>query len=334
MNLTPPTVTGAPATETGKLQQRQTLKADPGEWTNHPTQFTYAWLRCNGLGENGVDEEEGVECEPITSGPQETPSPRAPTNPGRPTSARTIVVMVRATNAHGFSVAGSEPELVLQEGEETEPPAPQLITPPTISGVAVEGHQLTVHRGSWEDEPIGYEEKWFRCKGRNPEGTGGTCKAVTRKNPATGKPEPVTGTPTFPAPKTSGCGSRSRRRPKTPAAGTRPFPGRPDRLSVPPDQPPAPRDLRDRPGGPDAHRRSREVGKRPPGPALALAALRVGQPLHANRIRDGGHLQGRREDLRHTIKVSETVENGAGRSKPATSSATQAVPVPPSSPPR
>ena len=62
--------------------------------------------------------------------------------------------MVRATNADGFSVAGSEPELVLQQGEESEPPPPQFITPPTISGVAVEGHQLTVHRGSWEDEPL------------------------------------------------------------------------------------------------------------------------------------------------------------------------------------
>ena len=38
-------------------------------------------------------------------------------------------------------------------------------------------------------------------------------------------------------------------------------------------------------------------------------------------------------DLKHTIKVSETVENGAGRSKPATSPATKAVPVPPTSPP-
>ncbi len=193
VNTTPPTVTGAPATETGKLQQGQTLTVNPGEWTNHPTEFTYAWLRCNGLGEDGVNEEEGTECEPITSGPQETPVTSSTYEPGPADVARTIVVMVRATNSHGFSVAGSEPELVLQEGEETEPPPPSSSRAPTISGVAVEGHQLTVHRGSWENEPISYEEKWFRCKGRNPEGTGGTCKAITRKNPQTGKTEPVTG---------------------------------------------------------------------------------------------------------------------------------------------
>ena len=40
------------------------------------------------------------------------------------------------------------------------------------------------------------------------------------------------------------------------------------------------------------------------------------------------------EDVKHKLKVSETVENAAGTSKPATSTATSAVPVPPRRPRR
>ena len=181
VNTSPPTLSGSPATETGKLRQGQTLTVEPGSWTNHPTGFSYSWLRCAGLGENGVSEEEGTECEPITSGPQETPVTTSTYQPGPADVARTVAVQVRATNAHGFSVASSEPELVLAPGEESEPPPPQFITPPTLSGVAVEGHQLTAHRGNWENEPLTYEEKWFRCKGATPKAPAARARRSTAR---------------------------------------------------------------------------------------------------------------------------------------------------------
>ncbi len=66
--LSPPTISGKPATETTKkLRLGQTLTAAHGEWSNEPT-FTYQWLRCEGNGEAGASEELGSECEPITTG--------------------------------------------------------------------------------------------------------------------------------------------------------------------------------------------------------------------------------------------------------------------------
>ena len=73
----------------GQTRRRPDADGRTRQWTNHPTGFTYAWLRCSGLGENGVSEEEGTECEPITSGPRKRPSPphlqtqARPTSPGR-----------------------------------------------------------------------------------------------------------------------------------------------------------------------------------------------------------------------------------------------------------
>ena len=110
-----------------------------GSWTNKPTSFTYAWLRCNGLGENGVSEEEGTECEPITSGPGETPVTSSTYVPGPSAGRRQDDHRPRARHqrARLERSASSEPELVLQAGEESEPPPPQFIAPPTVTGVAV-----------------------------------------------------------------------------------------------------------------------------------------------------------------------------------------------------
>ena len=186
-NTSPPTIAGSPATETGKLQQGQTLTASPGSWTNHPTSFSYLWLRCDGLGEDGASETVGLECEPITIGSGETPATGETYVARAADVGSTIAVEARATNAQGWSAASSEAELVLAPGEETEPPAPRLIGAPTITGSAIEGRTLTAHQGSWENEPRSYEEKWFRCKSRNSEGTGAPCKVIQVRNPSTEK---------------------------------------------------------------------------------------------------------------------------------------------------
>ena len=103
-------------------------------------------------------------------------------------------MQVRATNAKGFSVAELRSRnWCSRRAKNPNRRRRSSSRPPTLSGVAVEGRQLTAHRGVWENEPLTYEEKWFRCKGRNPEGTGAACKVIARKNPVTGKGEPATG---------------------------------------------------------------------------------------------------------------------------------------------
>src|SRR5205823_4097157 len=42
-NVSPPTITGT-------AQEGQTLRADPGSWTEAPTGYTYAWRRCSATG--------------------------------------------------------------------------------------------------------------------------------------------------------------------------------------------------------------------------------------------------------------------------------------------
>jgi alpha-tubulin suppressor-like RCC1 family protein len=334
VNTSPPTITGSPATETGRLREGQTLSVEPGTWTNHPTSFSYLWLRCLGLGENGVNEEEGSECEPITSGAQETPVTTSTYRPGPADVGRTIAVEVRATNAQGFSVANSEAELILQEGEESEPPPPQFITAPTLTGVAVEGHQLTAHRGTWENEPIGYEEKWFRCKGRNPEGTGGACKAINRKNPVTGKSEPATGNTYVTSAEDAGLWIEDQETAEntggwnvaTSLAVQIASPAPPTNVAPPTITGIAQRGqtLKVQPG---------TWNNAPQAPRWQWLRCTTAHNCKEIKAATGATYTIGSEDVHDTLKVSETVENGAGRSKAATSSATQAVPVPASSPP-
>ena len=334
-NTSPPTLSAAPPTETGKFQEGQTLTVEPGSWTNHPTSFSYTWLRCVGLGENGVSEEEGTECEPITTGPQETPVTTSSYQPGPADVASTIAVEVRATNAHGFSVANSEPELVLQQGEESEPPPPQFIAPPTLSGVPVEGHQLTAHRGSWENEPLTYEDKWFRCKGRNPEGTGGACKAISRKNPVTGKPEPVTGSTYVTGPEDVGDWIEDQETAEN-TGGWNVAVSLVVQIaspSVPVNvQPPQITGIAQK--GQKLTVQPGTWGNAPAAPRWQwLRCAQSGSKCSEIKSATAATYTVGSEDERHTIKVSETVENGVGRSKAATSSPTQTVPVPPSAPP-
>ncbi len=189
-DLSPPTISGKPATETTKkLRLGQTLTAAHGEWSNEPT-FTYQWLRCEGNGEAGASEELGSECEPITTGKGPATGETYEVQPQD--VARTIAVKVEAKNASGSSVAVSQPELILAENEESEPPFPTPVSPPTLSGTAVEGNTLTVHHGTWENSPTALEDKWYRCKGANKEGVGATCSAITVLN-AKNEKEPVTG---------------------------------------------------------------------------------------------------------------------------------------------
>ncbi len=148
------------------------MTASTGTWTNSPTSYAYQWLRCEGYGEGGAEEELGQECEPIEGATASAYTPQAAD------ARHSLRVTVKASNAAGWSLAVSKPEVVLGTGEETLSLAPESVSAPTITGVAVQGRTLTEHHGGWEGEVASYSYKWLRCKGHTAQGTGTSCGAI------------------------------------------------------------------------------------------------------------------------------------------------------------
>ena len=100
-NTQPPTIGGTP--EVGK-----TLTAREGTWTGDPTDYDYAWRRCDA---------DGGSCVLITNAEERTYVLRAADE------ARTIRVRVTAQNADGRRTATSVPTAVIRPAA-TPPPAP------------------------------------------------------------------------------------------------------------------------------------------------------------------------------------------------------------------
>ncbi len=165
LNTGLPTIGGSP-------QQGQSVTASTGSWTNAPTSYAYQWLRCEGYGEAGGEEELGQECEPIEGASGASYTPQAAD------ARRSLRVTVKASDAAGWSLAVSRPEVVLGSGEETLAQAPESVSPPTVTGAAVQGRTLTEHHGSWEGEVAAYSYKWLRCRARTTLGSGGSCTAI------------------------------------------------------------------------------------------------------------------------------------------------------------
>jgi len=138
-NTTPPSISGTPTVG-------QTLTASNGSWSNNPTSFAYQWLRCNGGGNN---------CADVANGTQQTY-----TLVGAD-AGRTIRVRVTATNADGSSSAQSAQ--TGQVAAATSSAAPKSTAPPTISGTARAGQQLTADPGSWSGSPTSFAYQWQRC---------------------------------------------------------------------------------------------------------------------------------------------------------------------------
>jgi hypothetical protein len=142
-----PPVNTAPPTIMGTTTVGQTLTAENGTWSNSPASFAYQWLRCNGGGNA---------CVNVANGTQKTY-----TLVGAD-AGRTMRVRVTATNPDGSASAESAQTAVIAE-RSPSPAAPKSTAPPTISGTARVGQQLTASEGSWSGNPTAYAFQWQRC---------------------------------------------------------------------------------------------------------------------------------------------------------------------------
>lgn len=133
-------------TISGTAQVGQTLTAGNGTWTNSPTSFAYQWLRCNAGGNS---------CVSVANGTLKTY-----TLVGAD-AGRTMRVRVTATNADGSASAESDQTAVVAPA--TASGAPTNTSPPTISGTAKVGQQLTTDDGSWTRNPTAFAYQWQRC---------------------------------------------------------------------------------------------------------------------------------------------------------------------------
>ena len=153
-----PRSTSPPAIE-GRFRQGETLRTSNGLWANSPTSFTYRWQRCDTSGNN---------CGNIRG---------ATGNSYRLVQAdvgRTVRSVVTARNADGASSANSRHSPVIADNT-----APGNTSPPTISGTAAVGEQLTANEGSWSGAPDRFAYQWQQC-----DAAGSTCASIPG---ATGK---------------------------------------------------------------------------------------------------------------------------------------------------
>lgn len=149
----------SPPTLEGTFRQGETVQTSNGLWANNPTSFSYRWLRCDTAGNN---------CANIAG---------ATSSSYRLVEAdvgRTVLTQVTARNADGSATANSKPSPVVADNS-----APRSTSPPTISGTAQVGEQLTANEGSWTGAPDRYTYQWQQC-----DAAGSGCAAIAG---ATGK---------------------------------------------------------------------------------------------------------------------------------------------------
>jgi hypothetical protein len=148
-NVSPPTIAGTPTS-------RQTLSASAGDWDGPGIKFTYAWLRCDGIGGS---------CQPIADAGDSQYSLAAAD------VGSTIRALVLGTNQNGASTAFSGQTATV---EDPAPLPPTNTSPPVLSGVAQEGQTLSASAGTWEGTtPLTYAYAWKRC-----DAGGSACVAI------------------------------------------------------------------------------------------------------------------------------------------------------------
>jgi hypothetical protein len=152
-NTSPPKIVGA-------ARVGQVLTGDRGTWTNNPTKYDFAWLRCDSAGGS---------CASI-GGANSTTYTLTSSDDGR-----TIRFRVAATNSDGTTVAASAATAVV-----TAAAKPTNTSPPTISGTAQEGSSLVGNNGTWTNSPTRYDLSWLRCDKK-----GGSCASISGANKGT-----------------------------------------------------------------------------------------------------------------------------------------------------
>jgi len=139
VNTAPPTISGTPTVG-------QTLSASDGTWSNAPTSFAYQWLRCNAGGNNCSDAANGTQKTYTLVGADQ---------------GKTMRIRVTATNSDGSNAAQSAQTAAVAAA--TSSAVPKVTAPPTISGTAKVGQQLTADPGSWSGNPTSFAYQWERC---------------------------------------------------------------------------------------------------------------------------------------------------------------------------
>ena len=138
VNQTPPTIDGTAA------QGRNLTKTDDGTWQGSPSSFTYQWQRCDSAGNS---------CADIASA----------TNDVYTLTSDDVGHKVRlVVTAHNAADTGTPANSAPSDVVVGPPAAPTA--PPSITGTAQSGQQLTAVRGTWpNDASNSYAYQWQRC---------------------------------------------------------------------------------------------------------------------------------------------------------------------------
>ena len=80
------------------------------------------------------------------------------------------------------AVAVSAAALFVGTGTAASNVKPENTDPPTISGTAQDGQRLTADRGTWTNNPTGYEYAWLRCDKNGGSDHGRPANSLTAMN--------------------------------------------------------------------------------------------------------------------------------------------------------
>ena len=311
LNTVAPAIGGPP-------QQGQSVTVTPGTWTNTPTAFSYQWLRCEGYGEAGGEEETrpGMRSHRRRH--------RGRLHAQAPDARRALRVTVRASNASGWSLAVARPEVVLAPGEEALAQAPESVSAPPSAGLAVQGRTLTraprrLGRGSRRLLLQVAALQRAHQPGHRRHLCGDPRRARADLHAGKRRRRHVDRGP--------GDGGQQRRLQRLEHRSDGSDPAEAPAATLPPA---ITGTLQQ---GQTLTVREGTWTEQRQNAGLAVAALRgtgSGCAAIAGATKKTYKLEP--EDVGHALLVSETVENAVGRSAPATSLATLAVPVPPPAP--
>jgi hypothetical protein len=133
----------SPPTISGKAQVGQTLTANEGQWTGSPTDYDYAWRRCDA---------DGGSCAQISGANQKTYVLKSVDKDN------TLRVRVTAQNADGRTTSTSVPTAVVTEAAAPPPPATGCEsqgTGPVAVGEIKPPNRLLVDRQSIQPAVVG-----------------------------------------------------------------------------------------------------------------------------------------------------------------------------------